>query len=65
MSFDTGTNLYKMLTGCILEFRAQEAIISREQLNEIFRKHRNQGHGQEKYGLKDVEDMMDHDPIPE
>ncbi|KAK8013934.1 ATP-dependent Clp protease proteolytic subunit [Apiospora arundinis] len=47
------------------EGAVQEAIISREQLNEIFRKHRNQGHGHEKYGLKDVEDMMDHDPIPE
>ncbi|KAK7975419.1 Dihydrouridine synthase [Apiospora arundinis] len=53
-------------SACLLiQFRAQEAIISREQLNEIFRKHRNQGHGHEKYGLKDVEDMMDHDPIPE
>ncbi|KAK8035286.1 ATP-dependent Clp protease proteolytic subunit [Apiospora rasikravindrae] len=34
---------------------------TREQLNEIFRKHLNQAHGHEKYGLKDVEDMMDRD----
>ncbi|KAK8135916.1 hypothetical protein PG984_003856 [Apiospora sp. TS-2023a] len=34
---------------------------TREQLNEIYRKHLNQAHGHEKYGLKDVEDMMDRD----
>ncbi|KAK8058419.1 ATP-dependent Clp protease proteolytic subunit [Apiospora phragmitis] len=34
---------------------------TREQLNEIFRKHLNQAHGHEKYGLRDVEDMMDRD----
>ncbi|KAI1869866.1 uncharacterized protein JN550_005456 [Neoarthrinium moseri] len=34
---------------------------TREQLNEIFRKHLNQAHGHENYGLKDVEDMMDRD----
>ncbi|KAK8065254.1 ATP-dependent Clp protease proteolytic subunit [Apiospora hydei] len=34
---------------------------TREQLNEIFRKHLNQAHGHDKYGLKDVEDMMDRD----
>ncbi|KAH6652383.1 ATP-dependent Clp protease proteolytic subunit [Truncatella angustata] len=34
---------------------------TREQLNEIFRKHLNQAHGHEKYGPKDMEDMMDRD----
>ena len=40
---------------------ANEIQRTREQLNEIFRKHLNQAHGHEKYGLKDVEDMMDRD----
>ncbi|KAK6063138.1 ATP-dependent Clp protease proteolytic subunit [Seiridium cupressi] len=34
---------------------------TREQLNEIFRKHLNQAHGTEKYGPKDMEEMMDRD----
>ncbi|KAH8652185.1 ATP-dependent Clp protease proteolytic subunit [Xylariales sp. PMI_506] len=34
---------------------------TREQLNEIFRKHLNQAKGHEKYGLKEVEDLMDRD----
>ena len=34
---------------------------TREQLNEIFRKHLNQAHGHDKYGLREIEDMMDRD----
>ncbi|KAF7528063.1 hypothetical protein G7054_g10264 [Neopestalotiopsis clavispora] len=34
---------------------------TREQLNEIFRKHLNQAHGTEKYAPKDMEEMMDRD----
>lgn len=34
---------------------------TRGQLNEIFRKHLNQAHGRDKYGLREIEDMMDRD----
>lgn len=34
---------------------------TREQLNEIFRKHLNEAHGVDKYGPKDMEEMMDRD----
>ncbi|ORY71344.1 Clp protease-domain-containing protein [Pseudomassariella vexata] len=34
---------------------------TREQLNEIYRKHLNTAHGTERYGLKEIEDMMDRD----
>jgi ATP-dependent Clp protease, protease subunit len=34
---------------------------TREQVNEIYRKHLNAAFGHEKYGLRDIEDMMERD----